>query len=325
MPEQKSTLFQFFFADGYRVSINIITLIGILLFILIVKITFSRKKSSHFNLLFIIMINVMISGILSPLAYLLNWKVNKNNSFKKELLFGDTRGFICQTQSFLLAFFQSTRETFLTLLTFLVFLNYFKSANINSNKLLYKIITICFGYGVPFISNLTYSILGAFGESHLFCFTKLDTRGVTTICGTIHFTYIFILLLVSFLCTLYIIIKDTCLKDYDPWMDEGTEKKEKRCMNPQLKKIIFYPIGQIFSMSFIFYYRFRDYFTSSLVNAETVAGICGVINAISSILYTLIFIFTNNIFFKSDSINKDTYLSNEKMSLFELNTERISE
>ena len=85
-------------------------------------------------------------------------------------------------------------------------------------------------------------------------------------------------------------------------------------MNPKLKKIIFYPIGQIFSMSFIFYYRYRDYFTKEGISGIRVAGICSVINAISSILYTLIFIMSNNIFFS----NNNETIRDEKLTIFDL-------
>ena len=299
MSNKKSKLFNFFFPDGYKIAINIITLFGLILFILVMHATL-KKKSKKFHFLFIIMINVMISSILSPLGYLLNWKINTENSTEKKLLFGESNGFLCQSQSFILAFFQSSRETFLTLLTTLVFINYIKQNNKIINKLFFKNIIVFIGYGIPFIANLIYSLVGAFGESHLFCFTKLDTSGSTTICGTIHFGYIFFLLILSFFFTLYIIIKDYCNKDYDPWTDDDKEK-EKGCLNSELKKIIFYPFAQIFSMSFIFYYRFRDYFTSEGINGTTVAGICAIINAISSVLYTCIFILSNNLFCRKNN------------------------
>ena len=295
--EHHSKFWKYFFSDGYRIAINIFTSIGIILFIIVMYLTYSRKKESNFKLIFIIMINVMISGILSPLGYLLNWKVENENTKQKELLFGDSDGALCQIQSFILAFFQSSRETFVTFLTFIVFVNYFKSKNLNVDKLVYKVIVQAIGYGIPLIANFTYSLIGAFGESHLFCFTKLDTSGVTSICGTIHFTYIFVLLLLSLFFILYIIIKDLCCKTYDPWTDDDNgDEKQKGCMNSELIKIIFYPIAQIFSMSYIFYYRFRDYFINEVKNSNTVAGTAAVINAISSIIYTLIFIFSNNIF-----------------------------
>ena len=207
------------------------------------------------------MINVMISSILSPLGYLLNWKINKENSKEKEILFGESMGFLCQSQSFILAFYQSTRETFLTLLTTIVFINYITQNNAINTKLMFKIIILLIGYGISFIANLIYSLVGAFGESHLFCFTMLDTSGSTSICGTIHFTYIFILLILSLFFALYIIIIDCSNKDDNLWTYDNKEEG-KCCMNSELKKIIFYPIDQIFSMSFIFYYRDRDYFTT---------------------------------------------------------------
>ena len=48
-------------------------------------------------------------------------------------------------------------------------------------------------------------------------------------------------------------------------------------------------------MGLIFYYRFRDYFykMSDLDDIVQVAGICSIFNAISSIIYTIIFIISN--------------------------------
>lgn len=303
-----SKLSEYLFSDGYKIGINIITTIGIILFIIVIYITYSnRKKTTNFKLTYIIMINVMISGILSPLGYLLNWKIEKKNSTEKELIFGDSDGFLCQSQSFILSFFQSSRETFLTLLLFVIFLNFFTSKNLNMNKLIYKILIHVIGYGIPFIANLIYLIIGVFGESHLFCFTKLNKGDITTICGTIHFIYILVLVILSICFLLYIIIKECCYKKKDLWNDD--ENENIGCMNSDLSKIIFYPIAQILSMNFIFYYRFKDFYMSDN-NDKTeiekknyftkVAGIAAVINAISSIMYTLIFIFSNNIFYYSN-------------------------
>ena len=57
-------------------------------------------------------------------------------------------------------------------------------------------------------------------------------------------------------------------------------------------------------MSFIFYYSYRDYFTTKGINGTTVAGICAIINAISSMLYTFIFILSNNIFCEKKNNNE---------------------
>lgn len=295
MAENK--IWNYFFCDGYKIAINLFTTIGIILFIIVIYKTIINKRSSNFKLLFIIMINVMISGILSPLGYLLNWKVKKDNSEEKELLFGKSEGFLCQTQSFILAFFQSTRETFVTLLLSIVFIKYLSSKDLNTDKIFIKFLVIIMGYGIPFIANLTYSLIGAFGESHLFCFTNLNTSGVTSICGTIHFTYILILLILSIFMSLYILIKECCFKSYDPWTDNDNNSDQKCCMNSELMKIMFYPIAQFFSMFLIFYYRFRDYFLNNIKDDKYfISGTCAVINAISSIIYTIIFIFSNNIF-----------------------------
>ena len=288
---EHSQLYNFFFPDEYKIIINIIVILAIILFVFILKKVLKRKKKK-FNLLFLIMLNVMISGILCPLAYLLNWKVKKNSeSNERELLFGKSEDFICQSQSFLLSFFQSSRETFVTLLIITIVLFYHKKID---NNMIYKIIFISIGYGVPFFSNLIYSIIGAFGESHLFCFTAINTKNVTVYCGTIHFTYIFILLLISLSLTIYIIIQFRKDAKKDVWFDEG-KSKLICCNDLDIQKIIYYCIAQIITMGLIFYYRFRDYFykMSDLDDIVQVAGICSIFNAISSIIYTIIFIISN--------------------------------
>ena len=118
-----SKIYDFFLADGYNITINVLIFFELLLFLLIIWKTVSRKKSG-FNLLFLLMMNSIISGILSAIGYLLNWKVKVDDSDRKKLLFGESDGFLCQTQSFMIAYFQSTRETFCSLITIIVFMSY---------------------------------------------------------------------------------------------------------------------------------------------------------------------------------------------------------
>lgn len=323
-----SKLWHFFFADGFRISLNVFNIIGIIFFIFVIYKTYTKRKNSKYNILFLMMISVMISGLILNFGFLLNWKIKKDdNTNERELLFGNTEGFICQAQSFIIASSQSSRETFTTLLIFLVFLDYF-SENLKTEQLYLKILVEILGFGLPFIAALIYSLLGAFGESHLFCFTKKKVDTVTSTCGTIHFFYIFILLILSVVFTLFIIFKDCC-KKYDAWADDKdvnevnleVEKKKKR-LDPKLKKIIFYPIAQICSMFFVFYYRFRDYFFHNINdnNGFIIAGWVAIANIISSLVYTLIFSISNSIFTSPNEINieKDKTSDSKEYNLYDV-------
>ena len=81
----------------------------------------------------------MISALLSRIGYLFNWK---NYEKDDSLIFGE--GIICPIQSVTLGLFQTSRESFLVILSFLIFLNY-KSPNINFDNHK-KLIEITFIY-----------------------------------------------------------------------------------------------------------------------------------------------------------------------------------
>ena len=297
MAKNNSKLYNFFFADGYRTTVIIIIILGIIFFGIVLYLTFSKKRT-NFKLLFIVMLNVMISALLSIIGYLFNWKIEKENV--KTLLFDNK--FPCIMQSTFLAFFQSSRESFLTLLTFLVLLNYLnQKIKLDEDNTLYKVLIFCFCYGIPFIANIIYISIDAFGESHLFCFVKLDKPG--PLCGTIHFSYLLFLLILNVIFTLYIIINDSCKKEEvnDVWFED---EYKKSCLNPLLKKIIFYPIAQIISLSFPINYRFST-FVSENGNEDKIAGIASVLNSVSSFIYTFIFMLSNNLLinFKDDKEN----------------------
>lgn len=306
-----SKIYDFFLADGYKITINVLIFFELLLFLIIIWKTVSRKKSG-FNLLFLLMMNSIISGILSAIGYLLNWKVKVDDSDRKKLLFGESDGFLCQTQSFMIAYFQSTRETFCSLITIIVFMSYkIKNFDIQNMRPLYKFYILLLGNGIPLIANIIYSIVGLFGDSHLFCFTKLYVDKTVSICGTIHFVYIIILISLSFFFILYIIIKD-CKNRKNVWTNLDDNNKKKCFSDPQLKKIIFYPFAQILANSFIFYHRFTDFFFENKVEHENNmrSGPAAVVNTVSSLLYIIIFILSNDIFC-SDEENEDKTL-NEK-------------
>ena len=176
-----SVLTQFFFANNSRIIVNIILFFAIILFVIFIYLVCSRKNSS-FNIIFKIMLNVMISALLSGIGYLFNWKnFEKDNS----LIFGGD--IICSIQSVTLGLFQTSRESFLVLLSFLIFLNY-KNPNINfdNHKKLIEIMIYLFGYGIPLIANIIYIIKGVYGKNDLFCFTDNNLISI------VHYTYIII-------------------------------------------------------------------------------------------------------------------------------------
>ena len=161
-----SDIYQFFFADKYRIIVNIILFLAIISFGMLIYLIYSRKNSS-FNIIFKIMLNVLISALLSGIGYLFNWK----NYEKKNLIFEN--GIMCTIQSVTLGLFQTSRESFLVVLSFLIFLNYKNpNFNIDKKKILITIMIYLFGYGIPLIANIIYISIGGYGKSHLFCFTN---------------------------------------------------------------------------------------------------------------------------------------------------------
>lgn len=303
MSENNSKLYNFFFADGYRIAVLIIIILGIIFFGIVLYLAFSRKRS-NFNLIFILMLNVMISSIISITGYLIEWKIGEDNN--KVLLFDSN--FICVMQSTVLAIFQSSRESFLTLMTFLIVLNYLnEKIDLDSDKKKYKIIIFSYCYGVPVIANIIYISIGAYGENHLFCYVKLNQKG--SVCGSIHFFYLFFLLVINSIFTLFLLIHDSCVKkpiENDIWLEEKT------CLNPLLKKIIFYPIAQVFSLGVPIYYRYGT-FISKDKNIYLMAGIAAVSNSFSSFIYTFIFMVSNNLLLCSKKEDKKDNSSAKEM------------
>ena len=171
-----SDIFQFFFSDNYRIIVNIILFLAIISFGIFIYLVCSRKNSS-FNIIFKIKLNVMISALLSGIGYIFNWKIGKNDKGENEekLIFEDE--IMCTIQSVFFGLFQTSRESFLASLSFLIFLNY-RNPNINldKKKILITIMIYLFGYGIPLIANIIYISIGGYGESHLFCFTKEDNN-----------------------------------------------------------------------------------------------------------------------------------------------------
>ena len=136
MSEKHSKAYYFFLADGCRITINILVLIGFILFIIVLYKAFNNKKK-NFNLLFIVMIQVIISALLSIIGYIFNWKVKDENDIRV-LIYGKV---LCRLQSIFLNYFQTTRESLLTSLTIIVFLQY-KEHDVE--KMIYKILIYFF-------------------------------------------------------------------------------------------------------------------------------------------------------------------------------------
>lgn len=310
----KTFLYYFFFADIYRITIMTLLTLGLILFVLVMILTCRAKLK--FTLIFIVMINAMISGILSPLGYYINWVIEYPDTKERKLLFGESRDLNCQMQSFILATFQCSRESFVTLIMAISFVKArFPEINLQNNKINLAAV-LMIGYGIPIIASIVYTTLGAFGESHLFCFTskEVDKYPVVT-CGLIHFIYIIILILLSIFFTFSLIKK---LKEYKNEKNENNinesdgkykEINLNKCIfcHPRMKKIIFFPIAQIISMSLPIYYRITDWFIKR--DPIKKSGPAAIMNAVSSIIYTAIFVISNDYLKQTEVISGQTELS----------------
>ena len=294
-----STVYNFFFADPSRIIIMIFILISTVLSVTVLAITISirRKNKSKFKLVYIIMINIMITAVLCPAGYVLNWVDSYNNN----LLFGNGDGFFCQAQAFTTSYFQSCREIFVTLISIISFIS-FKFGdiiNIDESKLS-LVLVLLIGYLIPLIECMTFLLKKGYGKSHLYCYTKIEGDEVkfSELCGTIHFSFVVVLIIISTFFIIYLIIKtSSCKKEdkkSDSWIKDDNTKKY--CINPNLKKIIFFPIAQIITMSLPVVYRFKSFISHDHSGADAIAGPAAVVNSVSSILYILVFAISNEIF-----------------------------
>ena len=294
-----STLYNFFFVDISRALIIIFIIIGTILFLAVLGITLSlrKKNKNKFKLVYIIMINVMITAILEPISYLLNWVNTERN-----LLFGNQDGFFCQAQAFSLTFFQSSREIFVTLISIITFISFKFSDVINIDESNISLILVfLFGYLIPFIESMIYLLKKGFGRSHCYCFTKIEgspeEKEFSELIGTIHFSFVVALIIVSIFFISYLIIATTnfCNKvqEEDLWIKKYDKKY---CINPKLKKIIYFPIAQVITMSLPVIYRFKSFISHNQTGADDIAGPAAVVNSVSTILYTSVFAISNEIF-----------------------------
>ena len=279
-----SDIEKFFFADTYRIIVNIILFIAIILFGIFIYLVFSKKNSS-FSIIFKIMLNVMISALLSGIGYILNWKKGQNENNEIYLIFENEA--ICKIQSVILGLFQTSRESFLVFLSFLIFLNY-KNPNINFDKYkkLIGIMIYLIGYGIPLIANIIYIIVGGYGKSDLFCFTDKSSISI------IHYAYIIVLVGLNFYFTFYILFHEVYYKNKEE-NELLEEEDDNSCFNPLLKRLIFYPFAQIISLSGPIYYRIM--FISKEDSLEDAAGICAILNCFSTFMHTFIFALSNNL------------------------------
>ena len=293
------SVYEFFFAGNSRIIVNIILFLAIISFGIFIYLVCSKKNSS-FNIIFKIMLNVMISALLSGIGYLLNWK-GENDFFGNDIT--------CKIQSVILGLFQTSRESFLVVLSFLIFLNY-KNPNINldKNKILITFMIYLFGYGVPLIANIIYIIIGGYGKSDLFCFTSKTNEFEGKLTSIIHYSYIIILVILNFYFTFYIISHEICCKNKEE-NDIWEEEDNISCFNPLLKRLIFYPFAQIISLSGPVYYRIMSISKMS-GDLKDAAGICVILNCFSSFIHTFIFALSNNIINckKNEEIKKNQNL-----------------
>ena len=86
-------------------------------------------------------------------------------------------------------------------------------------------------------------------------------------------------------------------------------------MNPMLKKIIFFPIAQIITMSLPVVYRFKSFISHDHSGADAIAGPAAVVNSVSSILYILVFAISNGIFttFRKEELEEEEREEEERI------------
>ena len=244
------------------------------------------------------MIQAIICALLSIIGYIFNWKVKDGNDIRV-LIFGKA---LCKLQSIFLNYFQKTRESLLTSLTIIVFLQY-KEHNVE--KMIYKILIYCFCYGIPSISNIICFICDGFTENDLFCFTRV--KGFRKVFGIIHYLYLIALALCNLTLVFIIVYMDYKHgKTFEDWLDD--EKGSKCCcifIDPLLNKIIPYPFAQFAALTFPIIYRVGDKAGSSVKWAK----IATKGNSSTAVIYTLIFFYFNKIVWdkgsKKNSLNRE--------------------
>ena len=231
----------------------------------------------------------MICTLLSNIGYLFNWKIEINNESK--LLFESC--VLCRLQSIFLIYFLTTRECLLTCLAIIVLLSVLKKDDLLESKIFERCIYI-FCYGVTFISNLVCFILGGYGEQELICLT--NNWGFGNIYGIIHFTFLFLILIINSSLVIYIYYRIYCKtpkhqKPKKEWYEDENDGLKIQG-DENFGKIAWYPIGQAVCIITAIVYR-----TGGLLNAFDSnilwAQITAIANSLASMIYALIFIITN--------------------------------
>lgn len=297
MVEEQSSLYNFFFADFCRTTINALVFIGLILLIIILHKAYTIKNEK-FSFVFIIMINVMICAILSIIGYIFNWQIYFDDSSHK-LLFGEVDGFLCRFQTFILGYFQTTRESLLTSLTIVIFCDYHE-INIEEKKI-FKYFIFILSYGIPLISNIIFLSIGGYGEMDLFCFTNSETIGKISV--FLHLLYLILLILSNIVLVIIIVVKDKKQDNSNQdWLNETDSIKGFQ--DSSVQKIAFYPIAQIICLILPITYRIGNSFGIVKTNL-ILAQITAIGNSLSSVLYALIFLITNRMTFAKAKKKKD--------------------
>ena len=300
MGDQEHTpAYNFFFADAYRIAIMILIIIAIILFFLVIAKSFTKQRK--FKLMYIVMLNVIFTAIINAVGFLFNWVIYGDK--EKNLLFGET---CCKIQSFILFFFHAARESFVTLISVVSFISFKFDEQFNNNKnKLGLIMVFLFGYLIPIITNIIYLSIGAYDQGHYFCFVN-NKNPTSKVCGFIHTFYVIFLVIVSIILISYLVIKTAnCNKEQNnnSWTDDDVEK---HCINPNLKKIIFFPIAQFCFNVVLLIYRIKYLLDDDEKNEGSVEeGVAAVLSSLSSISYSIIFAITNGIFTNTNESSKN--------------------
>ena len=292
-----ATFNEFFFEDGYRAFIIILIIIAIILFLFVIVKSFSKPRK--FKLMYFVMLNVIFTAIINSVGFLFNWVING------KLIFEGEYNFACQAQSFILFFFHTARESFVTLISVVSFISFKFDEQFNNDKnKLGLLMASLVGYLIPIIVNIVYPIIGAYGQGHYFCFVN-NSHPTSKICGLIHTIYVILLVLVSIILISYLVIKTAnCNKEQNnnSWTDDDVEK---HCMNPNLKKIIFFPIAQLCFNVVLLSYRMKNLAFKTENDDGGLERAAAALSSLSSISYSIIFAITNGIFTNKNESSKN--------------------
>lgn len=315
MNNNKMDFKNFFFADTYRIIIIIILILSLILDILIILLISSLKEKAQISMIFICILNSMFCGFLSGLGYIFNWVIIDPQN-QTHLLFGHSGSFLCLFQSFMIGFFQESREIFATLITVIFFLKsceiYFSTSTKNI------VILFLIAYLLPLVNTILILLFGGFGTSDHFCFFKKNAESkifgkihtLLFLCVPIGISLLLMLLLVCYTCNLkkenqkkikkYKKVKSESNKDE---MNENKDKNESSdfgdsneaydktdfsSRGTSFLNVILFPIGQILFNIVPIIYRLNLLFPGKEGNYE-LGGVASVLNTAPALVYTIIF------------------------------------